>query len=347
LPHARSRSTRRLVFLGAALALLLVLLLVLATGVFMRRSPVPSSAELPWLATSGNRIVTADTGQDVVLRGANVLRSEWDLQMNAERRAIPALASWKGNVIVRGFASDPVNANNAHYLAMLDEHVTLAAAHRMYVVFAWRSHDINGHQPPMPDDRAQQSLAALAKRYSTKSNVMYALQVEPHDVTWAQLQPRFVQMVDAIRAAAAPHKPIVMVPGTSWGRDVSGAITQPVPRDNIVYKTHQYNPASDFQRYFLNTHNAGKPVFIGEFGYVPEIGMNMPDVRALMDTARERGLGWAAWKFDHEGGPNLVTDSTTFTPSSPYGEAVHAALSTNSAVQPAQPRGASGTARRH
>jgi hypothetical protein len=154
---------------------------------------------------------------------------------------------------------------------------------------------------------------------------MYALQVEPHDVTWAQLQPRFVQMVDAIRAAAAPHKPIVMVPGTSWGRDVSGAITQPVPRDNIVYKTHQYNPASDFQRYFLNTHNAGKPVFIGEFGYANDLNMTMTDVQTLMDTARTRGLGWAAWAFDFQGGPNIVADNTTFTPSIPYGAAVHAA----------------------
>ena len=123
-----------------------------------------------------------------------------------------------------------------------------------------------------------------------------------------------------------------MIPGTSWGRDVSGAITQPVPRDNIVYKTHQYNRASDFQRYFLDTHNAGKPVFIGEFGYVPDVGMQMTDVQALMDVARNRGLGWAAWKFDYEGGPNLVEDNTTFTPTTPYGAAVHAALSTTAAV---------------
>ena len=304
----------------------LVLLAVIGLSVRTPRTGPNPADGLPWLSVSGNRIVTAQTGQDVVLRGANVLRSEWDLRMDAERRAIPALASWKGNVIVRGFASDPVNAGNAAYLAMLDEHVTLAAAHRMYVVFAWRSHTINGPQPTMPDDRAQQALAALAKRYSTRSNVMYALQVEPHDVTWAQVQPRFVQMVDAIRAAASPSKPIVMVPGVAWGRDVSGALTLPVNRDNIVYKTHPYNSASLFQQQFLNTYQAGKAVFIGEFGYLPEHGMHMPDVQALIDTARTHRLGWAAWAFDYQGGPNIVADNVTFAPSSPYGVAVQAAM---------------------
>ena len=190
----------------------LALVLTLITTALLAVVPVPTAqaAEegLPWLKTSGNRIVVASTGQDVILRGANVLRSEWDLQMSAERRAIPALANdWKGNVIVRGFASDPVNANDSQYLNMLDEHVTLAAAHRMYVVFVWRSHNINGQQPTMPDDRAQQALATLAKRYHGVSNVMYALQVEPHDVSWSTPQPRFVRMVDAIRAAASPLEP--------------------------------------------------------------------------------------------------------------------------------------------
>ncbi len=303
-------------------------LAVIAMTAAMPTAPATAApAPLPWLRTAGNRIVVADTGQDVILRGANLLRSEWDMRMNAERLAIPALAQqWKGNVILRGFASDPVNAGDAGYLAMLDEHVSLALANRMYVVFAWRSHNINGQQPTMPDDRAQRALAILAKRYNGVSHVMYALQVEPHDVTWSTLQPRFVGMVDAIHMAAAPHKPIVMVPGTGWSRDVSGAITNPVRRDNIVYKTHPYNGSGLFQKQFLDTYSAGMPVFIGEFGYLPDHGMHMADVQKLMDISAWAGLGWAAWAFDFQGGPALVTDNTSFNPTSPYGSAVRAEM---------------------
>ena len=317
---------RRWVLVLAAVAVLAMSVVLVTT---LPRDEVPkagpdSTGQLPRLVTSGNRIVTEQGEQAVLLRGANVLRSEWDRRMDAERRGIPALAQqWKGNVIVRGFASDPVNAGDPHYLGMLDEHVSLASAHRMYVVFAWRSAAINGPQPPMPDEGAQQALAALAKRYGARTHVMYALQVEPHDVTWAQVQPRFVAMVDAIRTAAAPYKPIVLVPGIDWSRDLSGAIVQPVPRENIVYKTHPYNDSSLFQRQFLDTLESGKPVFIGEFGPVPRDDMHMDDVEALLALADERKLSWAAWVFDFQGGPALVTDNTTWNPTAPYGTSVH------------------------
>jgi hypothetical protein len=282
-----------------------------------------ATAPLPWLTTSGNHIVSADTGQEVLLRGANIGRSEWDMRMDTERRAIPALAgTWKGNMILRGFASDAVLGNDATYLGLLDEYVALAAANRMYVMFAWRSHEINGQQPTMPDDRAQEALARLATRYHGVPHVMYALQVEPHDVTWSQLHPRYTSMVAAVRRAAAPHEPIIMVPGTHWSRDVSGALTQPIPGADIVYKTHPYNTVDDFQRHFGSVVDAGLPVFIGEFGYLPEHGMHMADIDALMRYANTKRLGWAAWAFDVDGNPGLVSDNTTFDPSWPYGHAV-------------------------
>src|SRR5437764_1264892 len=72
---------------------------------------------LPWLKTDGNKIVTED-GQEVILRGANIMRAEWDWffgkSMDWENKAIPELATnWHGNVLTRGFASDPVNSGDA------------------------------------------------------------------------------------------------------------------------------------------------------------------------------------------------------------------------------------------
>jgi hypothetical protein len=294
-----------------------------------RTSTTPvEPAPMPWLQTSGNRIVSAATGDDVILRGANVGRSEWDMSMDAERRSIPVLASaWKGNVIVRGFASDPVLAGDPTYLGLLDEYVRLAATNRMYVVFAWRSHEVNGEQPTRPDDRAQAALADLARRYHGLPHVVYALQVEPRDTAWEELHPRYEQMVDAIRAAAHPHEPIVMIPGADWSRDVSGALTLPVNRGNVVYKTHPYNSRSLFQEQFVDTYEAGMPVFIGEFGLLPDHDMHMPDVEALMELAGQLGLGWAAWTFDVESDPALLADASSFAPSVPYGEVVKAHMS--------------------
>ncbi|PLS79794.1 MAG: hypothetical protein CYG59_11385, partial [Chloroflexi bacterium] len=86
------------------------------TSVAITPTPSPTSAPstgtLPWLKTVGNKILTVNDNE-VTLRGANVLQSEWDLDMTWESKAIPYLAqNWKGNVVLRGFASDPINDPN-------------------------------------------------------------------------------------------------------------------------------------------------------------------------------------------------------------------------------------------
>jgi hypothetical protein len=289
----------------------------------------PAGGQLPWLKTDGRRLVSDPGGRVVVLRGANIMASEWDLNMNWERRAFPMLAhDWKGNVIVRGFAADPVNARSPTYLSWLDEYVALAQANRMYVVFAFRSYALNGDQPRFPDRRATRALAFLAARYRQQSNVMYSLQVEPHEVRWRTLRPRFEAMIDAIRAAADPYSPIIMAPGVAWGRNVSPAIARPVRRANVVYTTNPYASADKFRRYFGRAHAAGLPVFVGEFGDAPDVGMTMADVKALLRYTRKRKIGWAAWIFDSKGAPVLLA-SRDGTATVPYGATVrHEMLTT-------------------
>ena len=296
---------------------------------------VIASASVPPLGTTGNKIVVDGTSTEVLLRGANLLRSEWTTgyETSWEQAAVPALRSWGGNVIVRGFASDPVNSGNAQYLATLDEYVSLARVNQMYVVFVWRSDASNGAQPSYPDASARTALPILAARYRGISNVMFGLQVEPNPApgsggpTWAFLRPIFETMVDDIRAASAPYEPIVMVPGTSWSKDLRGAITDPVARSNIVYKTHAYEPNADYQAMFGDTYNADLPVFVGEFA--PANGATMTDMAALISYAGDRGIGWAAWWMDYsnQGTEALVTSATDLSPTDPWGLAVRAALS--------------------
>ena len=279
----------------------------------------PRSNGIPWLMTAGSQIVTADTGVPVLLRGVNNMHSEWAGDMTWEKRAVPEMATdWKGNFWGRGFAADPVNAGDAGYLSLLDTYQSLCEANRVHLMLSFRSHGINGDQPPAPDGRATQALATLAARYNGKSNVIFALQAEPHQVDWASLRPMFEGMIDAIRSAAWPHVPLIMVPGTNWSRDLAPAVASPVLRDDIVYKSHPYNPSSDFPALFGVAHDAGWPVFIGEFG--PFEPMTVSDVSDLLDFARTRQIGWAAWSFDYDD-PDVLHKLVdgTLSPTSPYG----------------------------
>jgi mannan endo-1,4-beta-mannosidase len=326
---------------GFVLSVVAIMVGILFAGFYATQESDAAAASVPWLKTSGNKIVSADTGSPVLLHGANFMRSDWcsSYSMAWEQTAIPEMAKWGGNVIVRGFASDPVNSNDALYLAMLDQYVSLAAANHMYVVFTWRSDAPDGAQPNVPDASAKAALPKLAARYKGNPSVMYGLQVEPHGTgsDWATLRPVFETMVDAIRAAAAPYVPIVMVPGSSYSKDVSGAITNPVNRPNIVYKPHAYEVNTDYQAMFGNTYNAGLPVFVGEFA--PAEGATLTDMNALISYTQQRGIGWAAWWMDYsnQGTEALVLSATNLSPASPWGTTVKTAMMTTPALPTSTP----------
>lgn len=304
---------------------------------------------LPWLKTMDGRIVRADTDEGVELRGVNLLRYEWVENMDFEREAIPHLANtWHANIITHGFASGPVVAGNAAYLAVLDEYQQLAEANHMYIIFAYYYAEINGDQPSNPDadPNSEDALVALVERYRDKSNVLFMLQAEPHSdevrVTWndycdtdgVQLRPIYDRMVMAMRAAdnPSPNKHLILASGDGYGRDILPVVEDeygcnngnpdPITADggeNIVYSSHPYDPPSEWG-YFLPVADAGYPVFVTEFGTGGQ--QSQSDVEALVSTMNGSGrhIGWTSWIFDSEGCPCLLQGNRlVFTPSSPYG----------------------------
>jgi hypothetical protein len=309
-------------------------------------------APQPWLTTvsGSNRIFTA-AGEEVVLRGANIMRAEWGGDIDWEvDKAIPRLAEWGANVVVRGFASDPVNdpehvhtrpwgdrVTSEQYLGWLDREQRAAEKAGMYIVFSWRHHEIDGDirdvRARKPDDEATQALAALAKRYRGRANVIYSLQVEPHDVGWSELVKLYEIMVKAIRGAADPHKPLILAPGTDWSRNTSWVV-DPAARVtadsgvNIIYKSHPYeSDVKLFDRDFLKAHKAGLPVFVGEFGLDPDVPMTQAEVDALLDVVNGAApISWAAWVFDYDSSKGrILTDENSLEPTE-YGKAVKDAL---------------------
>jgi hypothetical protein len=308
------------------LILLILFYTLFINGCFLPQAYAQTGKlSLPWLKTVGNQIVTEDTNQPVLLQGANVMRSEWawknsvPFDMTWENKVIPEMViNWKGNVIVRGFASDPVNNDNIDYLRMLDQHVSLAQTYNIYIVFVWRSDTIDGLQPNRPDASAESALVKLATRYHGISNVVYGLQVEPHGVDWLSLRPQFETMVDAIRLASVPYVPIIMVPGANYSKSVASAITDPVKRVNIVYKPHGYYASAESQTNFGSAYDAGLPIFIAEFG--PTGSATMDDTIALLKFTRDRGIGWAAWWLDYANpGTEALVDQINLSPTDPWG----------------------------
>lgn len=300
---------------------------------FFRRRPAANTPGTPRLKVLGDKIVRVDNNAEVILRGANFLRYEWDGSTNAETTLIPKMRNeWGGNIVMLGYAADPVLNNSNHiyggnYRSLIDSIVATCKTNDVYIVIAFRSYGINGPQATdIPDQRAQDSLAFLADRYKSEEHVMFACQVETNgSVSWTQARDFYTSCVAAIHGATVPIKPIVMTSGLDWGRNINGAITNPVAGENVVYKTHPYGVQASFQGWFGEAVDAGLPVFIGEFGQ-PVHGMEQVDVQAILDYCRPRKIGYTAWMFDYQGGPAMITSNTTASPTIPYGQSVKASM---------------------
>jgi len=285
---------------------------------------------LDWLSVQGNQIVD-ETGNPVVLRGVNIENREWvwssTQSIDFERGAIPVAtgfpdSGWGANVVLLAVASGPINRNEVAYLEALDELVALAKSNFAYTLLVYRYAEPNAVQSNMPDQAAEDAMAALALRYTDESAVLYGLQVEPHDVAWSDLKPRFTTMIDAIQANN-PNA-LIAVPGTGWSRYIDHALTDPILRDNLVYKTHPYDTWNTIEtNYQLAEVAAQYPVLIGEFG--PGAFMSLDDVNSLLNFAEVTGISWVGWLFHDVGCPCMLTDSTTFA-TTEYGDEIKARL---------------------
>jgi len=313
------------------------------------RTATPATG-LPWLSVQGGRIVRQDTGEEVALRGVNLLRNEWVYpSMTYERAAFPVLRSEFVNFIVRGFASRPVAQGDAGYLAALDEMVNLAEQSRMYICLSYYYEEIDGDQPPIGtvDPYWQQALVTLVQRYRDRSNVLFLLENEPHSdwwpsypngtyilVTWNDLRPIYDQAITAMRQVdnPSPYKHIYIATGDGWGRDARAVLydeygcgcgPDPITADgfeNISYGSHPYDSAaeSDNWSYMFELVDAGLPMIVTEHG----TGGQTPhqDEVQLVTMMGERHVSHAAWIWDSEGCPCLLSNRSNFTLSQPYGQ---------------------------
>jgi endoglucanase len=167
------------------------------------------SQRLPLLATSGNRILRADTGQAVLLRGVNRSGLEYSEPSAAgflaaaeftEDELREIVTNWRSNVIRIPFNQDwALHGRRGHtaeeYLAALDQVIFWAASFGAYTMLdlQWLDADtIHGytedsrgihenHIAPLPNAESILLWETLADRYREETAVLFDLFNEPHD----------------------------------------------------------------------------------------------------------------------------------------------------------------------
>ena len=159
---------------------------------------------------------------------------------------------------------------------------------------------------------------AFASRYKHDPHIIYDILAEPRDITFAELQNTYITLIPQIRTIS-PNS-LIMVTGLDWGRDINAWDDNPLPYDNIIYRSNPYNKTAEFPAMFGKIAEQ-YPVFLGEFGTDQKLSMTEKDVLDILGYADAAGLSWTAWHFTSTGCPCLLSDDRKFIPSS-YGQIV-------------------------
>ncbi len=278
------------------------------------------NASLPPLATAGNRIVRADTGQPVLLRGVN--RSGLEYGVRATREEIRRIVGeWRANIIRIPFTQRWA-LDSEDYRRALDDIVRWTAESGAYALLdlQWLRPDddfgVNSNGSvqriaPLPDADSARLWRSLAERYRLEPAVLFDIYNEPHDVTAADWRHCARLLVGAIREVHPAS--LIFVSGTNWGYDLRGV---PFPGENLVWSTHVYPSKHPGWHAAFGCAAIEAPVFAGEWGtdYDLEWG------RSLAAYLRSLGMGWTAWSWNDW--PHLQREGQP----TPFGELVKGEL---------------------
>jgi endoglucanase len=301
------------------------------------------SSGLPGLSTSGNRIINATTGAQIILRGMNRSGLEYagpDEQgflsgAAISRREVETIVSdWHCNVIRLPFNQDFVlRGRNDHtgedYRKALDQFISWASRFGAYTLLDLQWLDAEriygGNRnfvAPLPNSDSIAVWTKLAQRYKDEPAVLYDLFTEPHD---RLSDDPFPLNKEDGTTYPADQRSVTMSEWQPWARKLTDAIRagnpnalvfiagtnwaydlrgMPIDRANIVYSSHVYsNKGSNWNEAFGNLSKS-VPVFVGEFGGADTLD-ELDYLRRLTQYLEELEIGWTAWSWFDD--PFLVT----------------------------------------
>jgi len=299
------------------------------------------SSRLPRLATFGNRIVIAATGQPILLRGVNRSGLEWAepdedgfcSSAGISRTEIEFIVkSWSCNIIRLPLNQDwALNGRGDHssddYLKDIDRVVRWASRAGAYALLdlQWLDADrpFGGNRnfvAPLPNLQSCDFWHLIATRYRDEPAVLYDIFNEPHDRLPDDPHPL---IRDNGSFYPLTHRRVTAAEWHPWALRLIDVIRSthpdalifvsgtnwgydlrgmPLNRANLVYSTHVYrNKGSNWARAFGDL-SAAVPVFAGEWGGREE---DRAWGRSLANYFDDLEIGWTAWSCSNE--PHLVT----------------------------------------
>ena len=293
-----------------------------------RAQKSPKAKQLPLISVKGNKFVKPG-GEAVIFRGVSVAdpdkiaqEGHWDKQLFEKVKDMGVMlvrlpvhpAAWR-------------ERTPAQYLPLLDSAVSWCTDLGIYVDIDWHSIgnlEMELFQDPMYNTTRKETYEfwqTIAKHFSGNNTVaFYELFNEPTtyrgqlgNVSWTEWKKINENMIQLIRSFDPETIPLVA--GFDWAYDLTPLREEPINAIGIGYVTHPY-PNKRSQPW--------EPKWEEDFGFVAsqypviatEIGFNVgkgdPADGAehygsrITKYLESNGIGWLAWDFDPEWGPQLL-----------------------------------------
>lgn len=253
--------------------------------------------------------------RSVRLRGVNVCSLEfdetgatWQLQPDGGSPLLDGLVDttrWGANVVrmpvnQERFLTDDV------YATRVERIIDASAQHGLYVLLdvQWeRAERTEPYQlnilkePTFGEGNTTEAFWLKASgRFSNRTNLLFDLINEPHDVPFEQVREKLQQLIDSL-AIRAPETPVIAA-GPDWSHSVRAYRDRPLRGANVIFSAHQYlpyDPPEKFDENFVQTA-AVLPVLLGEFDVADSPVDGRPYQTVLIERAEAAGVvGWLPW----------------------------------------------------
>jgi len=229
---------------------------------------------------------------------------------------------WKAEVIRvpigyaenNGYKTDPSN------LTRVKTAIEAALKKDVYVIIDWHSHDANNEV-----DAAKKFFEEMIDAYGANNDrIIYEIFNEPKQITWQVIKTYAETIISAIRAKGANN--LVLVGTPEWSARVNKADGDYLSDPNVAYVFHFYaathktdngnssgNPT--YSEGINTVLNAGKPVFVSEYGTCASNGDGTHDAastNAWYQFMNENEISSAAWQVSYKNETSALF-ATSFT----------------------------------
>ena len=233
----------------------------------------------------------------------------------------------------------------ANYMNALVAFVNRLHAHNLYaeVSLMWAApggQQALDHPPILDQDHSPAAWTVIANTFKTDPNVIFGLQSEPHDISWAcwknggsSCNVGYAALgmqgaLDAIRATDATN--VITASGIDWANNVGQWLTNRPsdPLDQLMAEQHVYGGNACYTPACLNQNTAPVaavvPVIFGEFGETyDDSSCGSTNTAAMVNWADAHGVNYEAWVWNTWGTCGSLISDYNGTPYHAYGNWVH------------------------